>query len=345
MSQQDQPFVSIVTPVHNGARYLAECIESVLSQTYSNWEYVIVDNCSTDASSAVAAGYARKDPRIKLRRTGRLLEPAGSWNCALSQISAQSEFCKIVHADDWIFPECVAKMVELAASNPSVVLVASYRLLNDKLDNSQTVPYPKHVICGRDAARWFLLGTRNLFGSPSSTLLRCETIRKRSAFYQESTEIRQGIDVQACLEILKEGDLGFVHQVLTFSRMHPESLTTPIDALMLDQPERLHFLKQFGPFYLQPEEYKNVWKSTVAEYARVLGSCLLFGKSREFWAYHREQQRQLGCVIGWPTLAREASWKVLKSLTRPVRSFVHWRKWHHRLNHTGASREQPRSIL
>ena len=44
-----QPRVSVVTPVYNGERHLAECVESVLGQTFRDWEYVIVDNCSTDA--------------------------------------------------------------------------------------------------------------------------------------------------------------------------------------------------------------------------------------------------------------------------------------------------------
>jgi glycosyltransferase involved in cell wall biosynthesis len=327
-----QPFVSIVTPVHNGATYLAECIESVFSQTYANWEFVIVNNCSTDDSEAVAVAYAQKDSRVKLRHTGRLLKAATSWNYAVSQISTQSEYCKVVHADDWLFPECLSRMVELAACNPSIVMVSSYRLLGGKLDND-LVPYPNSVIPGREAARWFLLDKRNVFGSPSSTLLRCDAIRRRGVFYRESNEIQQGVDVQACLEILKDGDLGFVHQLLTFSRMHPQSLTTSLAALMPDEPERLHLIKQFGPYYLQPEEYEAVWKEAVTEYARMLGSCLLFGKDRAFWAYHREQQRQLDCPISSFRLARGALWKVVESLTRPIRSFLYWRKWHHAFDH------------
>ena len=52
-----QPLVSVVTPVYNGAEYLVECIESVVNQTYANWEYVIVDNCSTDDTLAIARRY------------------------------------------------------------------------------------------------------------------------------------------------------------------------------------------------------------------------------------------------------------------------------------------------
>ena len=56
-----QPRVSVVTPVHNEERYLAECIDSVIAQTYQNWDYTIVDNCSTDRSLEIAQAYGEKD--------------------------------------------------------------------------------------------------------------------------------------------------------------------------------------------------------------------------------------------------------------------------------------------
>ena len=65
----DQPLVSILTPVYNGGPFLAETIESVLCQPYDQWEYVIVDNCSTDDTLAVAERYARKDSRIRVVRS------------------------------------------------------------------------------------------------------------------------------------------------------------------------------------------------------------------------------------------------------------------------------------
>ena len=60
MSPPSQPLVSIVTPVYNGADFLSECIESVLAETYENWEYTIVDNCSSDGSADLARGYAAR---------------------------------------------------------------------------------------------------------------------------------------------------------------------------------------------------------------------------------------------------------------------------------------------
>ena len=55
-----EPLVSVATPVYNGERHLAECIESVLAQTYQNWEYIIVNNCSTDRTREIAESYGRR---------------------------------------------------------------------------------------------------------------------------------------------------------------------------------------------------------------------------------------------------------------------------------------------
>ena len=56
-----RPLVSVVTPFYNTASYLAQCIESVLKQSYSEFEYILMDNCSTDGSSEIAETYARRD--------------------------------------------------------------------------------------------------------------------------------------------------------------------------------------------------------------------------------------------------------------------------------------------
>src|SRR5215471_137333 len=66
MANPDQAFVSVVTPFYNTEEYLAEAIESVLAQTHSNFEYILVNNCSTDGSVAIAESYLAREPRLRL---------------------------------------------------------------------------------------------------------------------------------------------------------------------------------------------------------------------------------------------------------------------------------------
>ena len=138
-----EPLVSVVTPFYNTQEYLGECIESVLSQSYQKWEYVLVDNCSTDGSSEIAARYAsRFSDRIRLIHTESFLSQVQNYNFALSCISPDSKYCKMVQADDWIFPDCLRSMVGLAEAHPKVGIVSAYELEGDRPWLGAGLPYP-----------------------------------------------------------------------------------------------------------------------------------------------------------------------------------------------------------
>ena len=101
-SAAQSPLVSVVTPFHNTADYLEQCIKSVLAQTYEHFEYLLCDNCSSDGSTEIARAFAESDPRVRYMRFDELLPQVPNYNRALEQMSASAEWCKIVQADDWI---------------------------------------------------------------------------------------------------------------------------------------------------------------------------------------------------------------------------------------------------
>ena len=179
------PLVSVVTPFYNTQDYLAECIESVLRQTYTNWEYILVDNCSTDGSGDIAKHYAARFPeKIRLIHTESFLSQVGNYNFALSLISPHSRYCKMVQADDWIFPECLRSMVEVAEAHPKVGIVSAYELEGDHITLGG-LPYPSPEVPGREICRLFFLKYRHFFGTPTSLLMRSELVRSRNPFYDE----------------------------------------------------------------------------------------------------------------------------------------------------------------
>src|SRR5262245_7467930 len=134
MSATEHPTVSVVTPFYNTADYLEECIESVLAQTYRDFEYVLVDNCSTDGSSEIAARAAGRDPRVRIVRNATLLPQVPNYNHALRQMAPGSRYCKLVQADDALMPRCLEEMVALAEAHPSVAMVSSYRMRGERVD-------------------------------------------------------------------------------------------------------------------------------------------------------------------------------------------------------------------
>jgi glycosyltransferase involved in cell wall biosynthesis len=133
MEITEPPLVSIVTPVYNGEKYLAECIESVLGQTYSNWEYILLNNRSTDDTLEIAKQYAEKDSRIVVLTNDTFLEQIPNWNESMRKISADSKYCKVVHADDCLLPECLEKMIAKAEEYPTAGIVSSYRFVENRI--------------------------------------------------------------------------------------------------------------------------------------------------------------------------------------------------------------------
>ena len=92
------PRVSVVTPVYNGERHLANCIDSVLAQTYPNFEYIIVNNCSTDGTLEIAQAYAARDSRVTVVSNPELLHVVDSHNRAFEVAPPQNKYIKIVGA-------------------------------------------------------------------------------------------------------------------------------------------------------------------------------------------------------------------------------------------------------
>lgn len=253
----EQPLVSVVTPVYNGERYLEECIESVLAQTYDHWEYVVVDNCSTDRTPEIAAAYAERDARIRVVRPDEFVDAGANANRALREISRESRYCKVLHADDWLFPECLERMVRLAEENPSVGIVSSYRLEGERV-SLVGLPYAISVLPGPEICRSTLLGSEPypyLFGSPTSLLLRSDLVRARETFYNPENPYQD--DQEACYELLRTSDFGFVHQVLTFTRRHEGAGIAYFHRVGGEIPGQISLLRKFGPVYLDAPDYRR----------------------------------------------------------------------------------------
>ena len=111
--------VAIALPVYNGANYLREALDSIQSQTYSDFEVIISDNASTDETPQICHEYARRDARIKLKRSEQFLPHAENVNRAVELCSA--EWVKLFCHDDCLLPDCMARVCKFVAKCPSEV--------------------------------------------------------------------------------------------------------------------------------------------------------------------------------------------------------------------------------
>ena len=280
-----KPLVWVVTPVYNGEPYLRECIESVLAQTYERWEYTILDNCSTDRTAEIVGEYVANDARIRLRQNTQFLPMIANGNAALRLIAAEAKYCKVVHADDALFPECLERMTDLAERHPSVAVVTSYALWGDEVRHLG-VPYPIEVVDGREICRSTLLGKSYVFGSPTSLLLRAAGVRVRDAFYNEQN---LHADTEVCFELLADADLGFVHQILTRTRVHPDAMTTGSVKINTFHDAWLAMHIGYGPLYLDAREYRAILVKRLWRYAVFLAKAVVKARFRDprFRRHHR----------------------------------------------------------
>jgi glycosyltransferase involved in cell wall biosynthesis len=316
MKTSSEPLVSVVTPVYNEAEFLAECIESILAQTYQNWEYTIVDNCSTDGSVDIARRYAGKDRRIKVSVNTQFLRAIQNFNGALRQISHASKYCKIVLGDDWIFPECLERMVALAERHPSVGIVGAYALAGRQIELAG-LPYPSEVVDGREICRKHLLEKLYVFGTQNSVLYRADLVRKNDPFYNEANI---HADTEACFALLRTWDFGFIHQVLTFTRVRPGSLNTIATSLQTNLPAILHLLRTYGSNYLTPEELEVSLRKHVSVYYRFLGKSLVFSRDKKFWDYHKKKLAECGIGFSLMRLTRGAFEALWTATLNPLQS-------------------------
>jgi glycosyltransferase involved in cell wall biosynthesis len=298
-----EALVSVVTPVHNTAAYLAECMESVLAQTHRNFEYVVLDNCSTDSSLDIAKRYAAQDSRIRIEQTPRLLGQVANYNRALELVDGSSRYCKIVQADDWLYPDCLADMVAAAEKDPEVALVGAYQIAGDRIRGQGLVVRRPDalatILTGSEACRAYLLHNKYLFGSPTSVLYRADLVRERRPFYPDSSYHE---DSEVCFEILKTRKFAFVHKVLTYTRVDNVSLSTVVQDYAPDALHAMIILHKFGSHYLSRNEYAARLREVTDEIYSVLSHRLLEKDDARLWDYHRRGFEMAGQTLSFRRL-------------------------------------------
>lgn len=307
-------FVSVVTPFHNTAPYLAQCIESVLAQSYSEFEYILVDNCSTDGSGEIAEAYARRDTRIRFIRRTHLLTQVQNYNGALEEISEASRYCKIVQADDFIFPECLQLMVEAFERSESVGLMSSYWLKGDEVRGTG-FPYPTPLLTGKEMARLYLRTGVWVFGSPTAVMYRACMIKRGQPFYDQS---RLHEDTEKCMQILEHWDFGFVHQVLSFSRADNESISSAARAFQPNALDRYIIVKRYAAVFLDASEAAEMTTKAKREYYSVLANAALRGRDAEYWRYQAKGLNTLEETLDRPYLALQVIRQILWNVTNPA---------------------------
>ncbi|MEI6757607.1 MAG: glycosyltransferase [Chlorobium sp.] len=228
-----RPYVTVTIPMYNNALFVGETINSVLSQSFTDFELLIYDDHSTDDSFEIAASFT--DSRIKLFRNSENLGPEGNWNKAVSKV--RGKYVKLVCGDDILFPQCLEKQVAAFDDplNSGVSLVSSQRTIIDP-EGKVLIKKVNFVDGGRknpvDVIRKMIRMGTNIIGEPVCGLYPAELIAKTSGY---SAVVPYTIDLDFWIQMLKHGDLFVIDESLCAFRISNLSWSSRIGDLRYQQ--------------------------------------------------------------------------------------------------------------
>ncbi len=189
------PTISVLMPVYNAQRYLAQAVESILQQTFGDFEFLIVNDGSTDRSLKILQHYAKRDDRIRL-----ISRPNAGYLSALNTMLhlAQGEFIARMDADDIAMPERFAHQVEFLRQHPDVVCIGGAQ---EMIDEAGWFLY--HYLAAEEDAEIQRLALAGItpINHPSAMMRRLAVLQVGG--YDPSTYLAEDLDLW-----LKLGEIG-----------------------------------------------------------------------------------------------------------------------------------------
>ena len=237
-SEPRPPEVTVAIPAYNASRYLAETIDAVRRQSFTDWELVVVDNASTDDTGLVIERIfeAANDTRMRVVRNSRTVSPADNWNIAISH--ARGRYLKLLCADDLPTADCLERQVAALDDNPSASLAAGSRIIINGRGRrlfvrngiGRTGLYP-----GRRMIRRCIMSGTNIIGDPVTVMWRRSAMEQVGVF---DTGSLYCIDVEYWLRLLGVGDLYYDAVPVGFYRVHAQATATSLTKVTVDDFER-----------------------------------------------------------------------------------------------------------
>ncbi len=209
--------VTVLMPVYNGERYLRQAIDSVLAQTYANWELVLVDDGSQDRTAVIAQGY--QDPRIRYHYQENRGQ-AAALNKGLAL--AQGEFVTTLDADDWYPPDSLAVRVAYLQQHPAYA--ACYGDGYYCYETGQPfLKFTDHMPAGQQGDVYDTLVISPFYGTGATVLIRRQALLEHDIRYDE--EIVWCQDWDFYIRLAAVAQFGFAPAITIYYRMHEGGMT------------------------------------------------------------------------------------------------------------------------
>lgn len=224
-----KPKVSILIPVFNRAYFIAQCIQSALNQTLSDFEVVVVDNASSDGTWEICQKISKNDPRVKAFRNETNIGPVGNWKKCIELSSG--EYCKILFSDDEIAPDCISKMIDAYDSERIGFVFSQVKIGTDK--STANISYSGIVDKSLNGYGYLQAAINNDAPlSPGAVLfkregsLACMESGFPTSRAREYSRFGAGPDIVFLLNLLAgEKQAKYINEPLSFFRSHEDSFS------------------------------------------------------------------------------------------------------------------------
>jgi len=249
MQKQNKPFISVLMTAYNAEKYIGLAIESILDQTYKNFEFVIVEDCSTDKTWDIIQKYAKKDKRIITVKNDVNLNAGGSSNKGLKL--CKGKYIVRMDADDWSYPDRIEKQVKYMETHNDIVCSGGTLINCD--EHLQPYGVRKYALEHEDIIKQIL--QFNPVPHPAS-IWRKDILDKTHGY---PPKLGMSEDYALTLEISQYGNLGNIEDELIRYRIHKKSAS---NAKMSHQQAITVYLSFKGQYEykFEPRFKDHIWR-------------------------------------------------------------------------------------
>jgi len=255
------PKISVLIPLYNAENFIAQAIESVLDQTFSDLEIIIVDNCSTDRSITIARHY-ESDKRVKIFQNSENIGAVRNWNQCM--LYASGEYLKFLFADDYFKKNALEEFIKPFEADPSVSLVIAPREF--LFDSGDTKKYPLSFSGfkkGSDVIKDVISENGNTIGEPTFIMFKKKDMNI-GLFNIHSLWLA---DLDYCLRICEKGNAFAIKEYCIVYRRHQQQVTTDVmqsGTFFMEERNFYYynfFIRTSGFQNLYPEYYRSIWRN------------------------------------------------------------------------------------
>lgn len=236
------PKISVCIPTYNYARFLPDAIESVLAQTYVDFELLVIDNCSTDGTETVMRDYCRRDKRVRFIVNETNVGAINNWNKCIT--AARGEYIKFLLSDDvFTSVDTLKRMTAVLDGDSTISLVCCSR---NKVDEDLNLIKTYSDFCegklmGMEIISRCLRHHKNLIGETTAIMFR-----KNQGIEGFSSRYIALSDLEFCFRLLEQGDFYFIKDALCSIRQHAKQGTHEV----MQNPETFDDTKYLIKEYL-----------------------------------------------------------------------------------------------